>query len=204
MSTTKWNDDYYKYLEWFEERYQPLGYVIQGEKVVPGESCQTVEWSDLWEILSSDDEQKLKDAAWIFDDVSVPKFLNEKSAINVQTTGNRVGYLSFPRSGNSFLRKYLHNITGIQTGADMGMVMGLGFQQMFCEFLGEMHTGASVWVQKSHDPMWLPGNHINRVNKVICCVRNPFDVIASMTHFVSGTHSTQVTQNFSEDIPEFW
>ena len=128
LSTTKWNDDYYKFDEYFDLRFKPLGYVrLENEKIVPGESTKVVEFTEFWDIINSSDEQKLKDASWLFEDNDIPKFFNEKAAENVVTTGNRVGYLSFPRCGNSFLRKYLHNITGIQTGADMGMPMGLGF-----------------------------------------------------------------------------
>jgi hypothetical protein len=29
-----------------------------------------------------------------------------------------ITYTSYPRSGNTFLRKYLENITGIATGSD--------------------------------------------------------------------------------------
>jgi hypothetical protein len=32
-----------------------------------------------------------------------------------------VSYASYPRSGNTFLRKYLESITGIATGSDMVM-----------------------------------------------------------------------------------
>lgn len=32
-----------------------------------------------------------------------------------------ISYTSYPRSGNTFLRKYLENITGIATGSDQFM-----------------------------------------------------------------------------------
>jgi len=35
--------------------------------------------------------------------------------------------MSYPRSGNSFLRKYLQNITGIATGSDMTLELNIEF-----------------------------------------------------------------------------
>ena len=36
-------------------------------------------------------------------------------------TGFKVAFQSFPRSGNTFLRRYLEQITGVYTGADMAI-----------------------------------------------------------------------------------
>jgi len=44
-------------------------------------------------------------------------FLNGK----VDMTGNRIAMQSFARSGNTFLRRYLEQITGVYTGADMNI-----------------------------------------------------------------------------------
>jgi hypothetical protein len=184
LSLSKWNDEYFKYTERLETRFQPLGYTIgDRERIRAGEGAKTVEFTELWDILTSTDEQKLKDNEWIFSDIKNPHFLKMGSAVNVATTGNHVGFLSFPRCGNSFLRKYLGNITGIQTGSDMGIDMGLHVHQQLAEFLGEHIADESVWIKKSHDPLALPGSLINKVNKVICCVRNPYDVMVSMSHF---------------------
>ena len=43
------------------------------------------------------------------------KFLDSK----ISMIGNRVAFTSYPRTGNSFLRKILENITGVFTGSDM-------------------------------------------------------------------------------------
>jgi hypothetical protein len=39
--------------------------------------------------------------------------------------GNKIGLASFPRSGNSFLRKFLEQITGITTGGEIRMDIAL-------------------------------------------------------------------------------
>ena len=40
-------------------------------------------------------------------------------------------------------------------------------------------TDESVWLYKSHDPLKVPDVCLAVANKVLCCVRNPFDTIAS-------------------------
>ena len=47
-------------------------------------------------------------------DDGVLRFLNKKDL-----NGERIGYLTFPRSGNTFLRKYLELISGFPTGSEM-------------------------------------------------------------------------------------
>ena len=49
------------------------------------------------------------------------KYLDLNSQTTVESTGNIVSYASFPRCGNSFLRKYLQLITGVATGSDMSL-----------------------------------------------------------------------------------
>lgn len=43
------------------------------------------------------------------------KFLDNK----VNMTGNKVALATYPRTGNSFLRKIVESISGVYTGADM-------------------------------------------------------------------------------------
>jgi hypothetical protein len=45
------------------------------------------------------------------------KFLDSK----VDMTGNRVCFTSFPRTGNTFLRKIIETVTGVFTGSDMNL-----------------------------------------------------------------------------------
>lgn len=49
-----------------------------------------------------------------FVSLTEPKFLDGK----VSLSGDRIHFASFPRSGNSFLRKYVEKITGVYTGSD--------------------------------------------------------------------------------------
>ena len=65
-----------------------------------------------------------------------------------------------------------------------------------------------VWMFKTHFPlasMDQPGNEVQLANKVICCVRNPLDSIASTVHiFFNDTHSHSFKNDFLHEFPEFW
>ncbi len=66
--------------------------------------------------------------------------------------GNRVAFASYPRTGNSFLRKILENITGVFTGSDMPLFKSMMLQQQ--GLLGEQIYGDdSVWITKTHFPL---------------------------------------------------
>ena len=63
-------------------------------------------------LLSKDLEKYVLDKEKFFGKQT--RFLNRKPIINVT-------YASYPRSGNTFLRKYFESITGLATGSDMVM-----------------------------------------------------------------------------------
>jgi len=44
-----------------------------------------------------------------------PKFLDNTEKM----TGNNIAFASFPRTGNSFLRKFIEQSTGLWTGSNM-------------------------------------------------------------------------------------
>ena len=63
--------------------------------------------------------------------------------------------------------------------------MAIEFTQdlQLSEFKGEETVDDQVWIFKSHDNKWNQGNMLCKANKVVCCVRNPADTIASLMHF---------------------
>jgi len=65
----------------------------------------------LLDVLGSKDEELFLKNKWIFD--GKDRFLDGRTK-----PGNKVAFVSFPRSGNSFLRKYLDKLTGVTTGSD--------------------------------------------------------------------------------------
>jgi hypothetical protein len=43
-------------------------------------------------------------------------------------TGNKVAFATYPRTGNSFLRKIIESISGVFTGGDMPLDVTAGIQ----------------------------------------------------------------------------
>lgn len=108
--------------------------------------------------------------------------------------------MTYPRSGNTFLRKYLELITGITTGSEVEANV------WHLPLIGEQIVDDRVWVVKSHGP-------ITRViscedfsmNKIIVLMRNPFAVIISMVHMCQTySHFKQLDHDFAKENPKFW
>jgi len=134
-------------------------------------------------------------------DESDPKFLNIESPVTVVNQNNHVSYCSYPRMGNSFLRQYLQKVTGIATGSDMALEFCHDLQGS--HFKGEETIDASVWIKKSHDPFYTgPTSVPNKSNKVINCVRNPFDTIASTMCFLPTLIQSEEYNERFNDFPE--
>lgn len=98
-----------------------------------------------------------------------------------QTLDCKVAYTSYSRSGNTFLRKLLEKTSGIWTGSDGDLNYHLHDNLQFNGFTGEAINDDHTWFVKTHYPLCLEAAF--KANKVICCVRNPFDVATSMFHF---------------------
>jgi hypothetical protein len=82
----------------------------------PTDETPVINFNSLKDALLSTDLENAQKAY----DVMVskdPKFLDTK----VDMMGNRVVLASFPRSGNSFLRKIIEQITGVFSGSDFHM-----------------------------------------------------------------------------------
>ena len=194
--------------EMFQKRWQPYGYILDDlKRVRPGPESVTVDFGELLETLLSSDEGLLEKNSWMFHDKKHVKFLKDstmaQSGKTVSNTGSIVSYISYPRCGNSFLRKYLQDITGIATGSDMSLEFCVDLQMG--DFCGEEITDDSVWIRKTHDPKWNLGNKTNICNLGIVCVRNPFDTIASIMNFLpSLNQSGMINEHFQNDIPEIW
>lgn len=106
--------------------------------------------------------------------------------------GNQVCFQSFPRTGNSFLRKILEVTTGIYTGSDMNIDLTL--QLVFKMRAGGESTVSEdnlVWITKTHWPMPSPmGVEKFKAQRCFSIVRNPIDALVSMSYlFLTNTHS---------------
>ena len=67
---------------------------------------------DVKRVLLSKDRALLKKSEWMFNGDS--KYLD-----GTWSSPSRIAFCSISRSGNSFYRKYLENITGIVTGCGL-------------------------------------------------------------------------------------
>ena len=76
------------------------GYKMDAASLIVPDTAKTVNYEKLKEILLSKDEQLLKENEWIFD--GDHRYLDGTS-----TTKGKVTYITFPRVGNTMLRKYL-------------------------------------------------------------------------------------------------
>merc|ERR1711991_248340 len=97
--------------------------------------------------------------------------------------------VSYPRSGNSFVRRKLEEVTGIITGSDSRPNRTLSKALLRCGFIGEGICDDSVFIVKSHFPERL-GYRIFSSHKIVLLVRNPFAAIESYFHMgLTNTHN---------------
>ena len=67
ISLQRWNDDYFTYQEKFDNRFKPLGYIIDDRsRIRASQEAKTIEFGELIDLLSSSDEGRLKDYEWMF------------------------------------------------------------------------------------------------------------------------------------------
>jgi hypothetical protein len=71
--------------------------------------------------------------------------------------------------------------------------------------MGEYVTDDRVWIVKAHHPGLIPKNLQLISDKVLCCVRNPLDIIMSLACF-SNTMNHSVKPDFEVDeiYPDYW
>ena len=166
-------------------------------RIVPGPTSKTFSFDQLKEHLLSKDLSK--DANFNPDDL---RFLDG----TVDMTGNRVAFQSFVRSGNTFLRRFIEQITGVYTGSDMSI--DYTFFEAMMGLVGQGHTNDDnqVWLTKTHFPLQMTGTeHAFAAEKMICVVRNPLDIIASYAFFVSmKSHSLVPEEKLNERFPAWW
>lgn len=137
-------DGFMLFSERFQQIYASKGYVLDQEmRVRASKRAQTINLPQLLDVLGSKDEQKFIDNKWIFD--GHDRFLDREKPL-----GQKVSFVSFPRSGNSFMRKYLDKLTGVTTGSDNPIACNTPL--LMSGSKGEFIVDDTVWVTKSHYP----------------------------------------------------
>ena len=88
------------------------GYLVNQEMIFEAhKETPKVHYTDYIKLLKSKDVSRLHANSWIFEGLS--KFLDGHEQVPKLT------YATYPRSGNSFFRKYFETITGLSTGNDI-------------------------------------------------------------------------------------
>ena len=192
---TKQNSNFFQ----IDSRKFP-GYQLDDKcRIKPKKDTPVVSFKWLKELLLSKDLDRADELNWANN--GEYRFLDEKEDL----TGNMVAFQSFPRCGNTFLRRLIEDVTGVYTGTDMNIdwctpeaMMGLLGTYQVCD-------DKSVWVTKTHYPSG--GNteaHFN-AQKLITIVRNPIDAIPSFANLVHlKSHSKTTVEDYHTDFPEWW
>ena len=82
-------------------------------RLYPRPETPVVNFRELREILLSKDLMRQRDIEWISSEPA--RFLDN----TVDMTGNKVALTSYPRSGNTLVKKFLEKITGVTTGSEI-------------------------------------------------------------------------------------
>lgn len=103
-----------KHFEKFSEKFirQYPGYMLDKHMhIVAKPETPVLNLNQLTNLLKSKDEELWQRTKWIYDGQF--KFLDGEPNIS-----QKIAFCSFPRSGNTFLRRYLELLTAITTGSD--------------------------------------------------------------------------------------
>jgi hypothetical protein len=113
-------------------------------KCIARKSTPVLNLKQLINVLRSTDEDLWFKSKWMFEQEF--KLLDGSPNLS-----NKVAFASFPRSGNTFLRKYCELLTGVQTGSDNSLHLTLDLQLM--NLKGEAISDDRVWIIKTHSPI---------------------------------------------------
>ena len=123
--------------------------------------------------------------------------------------GETVVMASYPRSGNTMLRKLIESATGVLTGSDSRpdrtMARDLKLYGLEGEGdVGDHRDGGRVWVVKSHFPEKYGWKELG-AQRAILLVRNPFNAIRSYFNMLlTGTHTHSIIPSEYTRFADVW
>ncbi|CDW77353.1 fbox domain containing protein [Stylonychia lemnae] len=197
LSSHKINNKFLKYSEKVSDNFK--GYQLKYDLTFEASpETKTLKFTDYVKLLKKKtDEVSEEDYKWIFEGAA--KFLDSSEIVPKLT------YATYPRSGNSFFRKYFETITGISTGNDIECRYMVNLALQMQGFKGQSVIDDRVWMVKTHYPDGFNVELDYETNKVALCVRNPLDVLASQFSFLfTWTHSKNTEQEFHKDFQDTW
>lgn len=192
--TTRPREHFTTFSEHFRKKFP--GYKVDRYGACTSTTAKTLNYRQVMDMLKSKDEGLFHEMKWIFDGEF--RFLDGESLDD-----NRVGFTSFPRSGNSFLRRTLEQISGITTGGTMHLHTATSLQIQGLK--GEAVYDNRVWISKTHHPLIIPYRFKFYSNKLLLCVRNPLDIIPSYASFCNTmNHGIKPDFEYEKDYPQWW
>ena len=167
-------------------------------------------------ILPSDDIKiNLDELFEFFRSKDLSRYEAEKDkffgATSRYTTGNaveqmRLLFATYPRSGNSMMRKYFENITGTVTGTDNDVNHPPIIALQYSGFKGEGIKDNSIWITKTHFPLVFPFQTRHEYDYVVICSRYELDTDVSFYYNVyTNTHGLAFNNELTKDpIKPYW
>lgn len=187
--------DFELFSDRMSKKYPSYTYDCKLVRVLPGKDSPKINFNDLREILLSKDLSRYSELP----ETSGKNFLFLDG--EADTRGFRSTLISYPRSGNSFMRNYVMRVSGTYTGSDIPAI-----QLQNAGFLGDHTTNDmnTVWCTKTHFPIVQRVFHpVFHTEKVFLIVRNPLDFIFSqITYITAMGHSLQIENEIHQEFPE--
>ena len=137
--------EFFNYTEGLRKKFP--GYELDENNVIYNVNDKEINLDDHWKLLLTDFDEKLYKEK-IADD----SFGRTQAKFLSKGLSDAISYTSYPRSGNTMLRKYLENITGIATGSDQIMKFTLNVSLQYQGFKGEGVVQDRTWINKTHYP----------------------------------------------------
>lgn len=106
---------------------------------------------------------------------------------NPSPNSNQVALFGFPRTGDTFFRKYFESITNTITCSNLPMFNCIVQSLQLIVFAGQGISNSKrsdiVWLQMCHFPMRLMNDPNQFCNRAVIHLRHPRDTIVSLLHF---------------------
>ena len=190
FSTRRIDDSYRTYAENLALRWP--GYALQQSGHIMNVSDRIVCMDQLQNLLRSKDLDRYEREKDIF---FGPQARYTTGNASEQAT---VVYATYPRSGNSLMRKYFENVTGTATGSDMVIRHTSNVALQFCGFKAEGVTDSRTWINKTHFPYVLPFQWNWDADIAVVCTRYQLDADPSFFYLVctqchSGAFKNKLT-----------
>ena len=103
---------FYSYSDLFKMKF-PSGYICDKNGRIAPSTARVLNLKELMGIYKSKDPSVFDNNQSIWD--------GEFRFLDGEKIDRRIGFTSYPRSGNSFLRRYVEQITGVTTGSTISL-----------------------------------------------------------------------------------